>query len=67
MDIQDPEYYQDPASVKGVESEDLVAAFEKARFTHATCGGHKMARRMEVAMKVIADEMARRGEPVSVV
>lgn len=61
----DPENYQDSDNVKGVESEILRAAFESAKETYATCGGHWRAHRMETAMKVIATEMSDRGEPVA--
>lgn len=61
----DPEQYQDAEDVVGVESDILRSAFESARVTYATCGGHWRAHRMEVAMKVIAAEMEERGEPVA--
>lgn len=61
----DPENYHTDPDFTGVESDILRQAFESARETYATCGGHYRAWRMEQAMKHIAEEMEKRGEPVA--
>jgi hypothetical protein len=57
----DPERFTRPEAAAAADTDDLTLALERARKTYRSCGGHKLAARMETVIHTITAELTLRG------
>ena len=57
----DPETYVDRDTLERIPAFILMQAYEEAQRVYYSCGGHKLAARMNRAMTVIGRELRDRG------